>query len=210
MSKQEAPSDERRTTAIDWSEVHRRLEIAQAAIERGWRPASEEKKRVLKARAITLAQEPEEEAAAEEYLEIVEFFLAYEKYGIDSSYVREVYPLKELTPMPCAPPFVLGIINVRGQILSVIDIKKFFDLPEKGLTDLNKVIILHSDSTEFGILADVILGVHSVSLSELQPSLPTLTGIRQEYLKGVTKEMLVVLDAAKLLCDKRIIIHEEV
>lgn len=210
MSKQEAPSDERRTTAIDWSEVHRRLEIAQAAIERGWRPASEEKKRVLKARAITLAQEPEEEAAAEEYLEIVEFFLAYEKYGIDSSYVREVYPLKELTPMPCAPPFVLGIINVRGQILSVIDIKKFFDLPEKGLTDLNKVIILHSDSTEFGILADVILGVHSVSLSELQPSLPTLTGIRQEYLKGVTKERLVVLDAAKLLCDKRIIIHEEV
>jgi purine-binding chemotaxis protein CheW len=210
MSKQEAPSDERRMTAIDWSEVHRRLEIAQAAIERGWRPASEEKKRVLKARAITLAQEPEEEAAAEEYLEIVEFFLGYEKYGIDSSYVREVYPLKELTPMPCAPPFVLGIINVRGQILSVIDIKKFFDLPEKGLTDLNKVIILHSDSTEFGILADVILGVHSVSLSELQPSLPTLTGIRQEYLKGVTKEMLVVLDAAKLLCDKRIIIHEEV
>lgn len=210
MSKQEAPSDERRTTAIDWSEVHRRLEIAQAAIERGWRPASEEKKRVLKARAITLAQEPEEEAAAEEYLEIVEFFLGYEKYGIDSSYVREVYPLKELTPMPCAPPFVLGIINVRGQILSVIDIKKFFDLPEKGLTDLNKVIILHSDSTEFGILADVILGVHSVSLSELQPSLPTLTGIRQEYLKGVTKERLVVLDAAKLLCDKRIIIHEEV
>jgi purine-binding chemotaxis protein CheW len=210
MSKQEAPSDERRMTAIDWSEVHRRLEIAQAAIERGWRPASEEKKRVLKARAITLAQEPEEEAAAEEYLEIVEFFLAYEKYGIDSSYVREVYPLKELTPMPCAPPFVLGIINVRGQILSVIDIKKFFDLPEKGLTDLNKVIILHSDSTEFGILADVILGVHSVSLSELQPSLPTLTGIRQEYLKGVTKERLVVLDAAKLLCDKRIIIHEEV
>jgi purine-binding chemotaxis protein CheW len=112
--------------------------------------------------------------------------------------------------MPCAPPFVLGIINVRGQILSVIDIKKFFDLPEKGLTDLNKVIILHSDSTEFGILADVILGVRSVSLSELQPSLPTLTGIRQEYLKGVTKERLVILDAAKLLCDKRIIIHEEV
>ncbi len=210
MSKQEAPSDERHTTAIDWSEVHRRLEIAQAAIERGCTLTFEEKRKILKARAITLAQEPEEEAAAEEYLEIVEFFLGYEKYGIDSSYVREVYPLKELTPMPCAPPFVLGIINVRGQILSVIDIKKFFDLPEKGLTDLNKVIILHSDSTEFGILADVILGVHSVSLSELQPSLPTLTGIRQEYLKGVTKERLVVLDAAKLLCDKRIIIHEEV
>lgn len=50
-----------------------------------------------------------------------------------SEYVREIYPLKEFTPIPCTPPFVLGIINVRGQILSVIDIKKFFDLPEKGL-----------------------------------------------------------------------------
>jgi purine-binding chemotaxis protein CheW len=210
MSKQEAPSDERRTTAIDWSEVYRRLEIVQAAIERGWRPTSEEKKRVLKVRAIALAKEREEEAVAGEYLEVVEFLLAYEKYGIESSYVREVYPLKDLTPMPCAPPFVLGIINVRGQILSVIDVKKFFDLPEKGLTDLNKVIILHSDSMEFGILADVILHVCNISLSELQPALPTLTGIRQEYLKGITKERVVILDADKLLSDKKIIIHEEV
>ena len=140
----------------------------------------------------------------------MEFLLAYEKYGIESSYVREVYSLKELTPLPCTPLFVLGIINVRGQILSVIDIKKFFDLPEKGLADLNKVIILHSDSMEFGILADVMLGVRNVLLSELQPSLPTLTGIRQEYLKGITAERVVILDAEKLLSDKQIIIHEEV
>ena len=112
--------------------------------------------------------------------------------------------------MPCTPPFVLGIINVRGQILSVIDLKKFFDLPEKGLTDLNKVIIVKGDSMQLGILADVILGYRTISLQDVQSPLPTLTGIREEYLRGVTSERLVVLDVGSILSDKNIVIHEEV
>ncbi len=202
---------------IDWTDVRHRIESAQTLNEKGWTPTPEEKKKILKKRAQDIAQEPKKEEV-EEYIEVVEFLLAYERYGIESSYVREVYPLKEFTPLPCTPPFVLGIINVRGRILSVIDIKKFFDLPEKGLGDLNKVIILHSEGPvlsevegmEFGILADVVLGVHNVLLSELQPSLPTLTGIREEYLKGVTGERVVILDAEKLLSDKKIAVHEEV
>ena len=92
----------------------------------------------------------------------------------------------------------------------MIDIKKFFDLPEKGLTDLNKVIILYDDKMEVSILADVILGVRLVPKGEIQPSLPTLTGIREKYLKGVTNGRVVILDGGKLLSDKKIIIHEEV
>lgn len=198
------------TPVPDWSEIHRRIEIAQAGLEQGVTRSVEEKNAILKTRAKALAREAEEKTAVEEYLEVVEFVLGYETYGIESSYVREVYPLKELTPLPGTPPFVLGIINVRGRILSVIDIKKFFDLPDKGLTDLNKVIILRSDSMEFGILADTILGVRAVSLNALQPSLPTLTGIREEYLKGVTGERLVVLDAQKLLSDEKVIVNEQV
>ena len=63
---------------------------------------------------------------------------------------------------------------------------------------------------EFGILADVILGVLRVPLRNLQPTLPTLTGIREEYLKGITPGRLAILDAAKLLSDKKLIVHEEV
>lgn len=211
---------------IDWADIRSMIESARLSLGKGWIPTPEEKKKILKTRAKRLAQEPEEKETAEKYIEVVEFFLSYEKYGIESSYVREIYPLKELTPLPCTPPFVLGIINVHGQIISVIDIKKFFELPEKGLSDLNKVIILHSDKPvlsktegsalsrvegmEFGILADVILGVNNVSLSELQPSLPTLTGIREDYLKGVTGKQVVILDAEKLLSDKKITVHEEV
>lgn len=171
--------------------------------------AADEKRKILKARAVALAKKPEKKDD-DEYIEVVEFLLAHEKYAIQSGYITEVYSLKELTPVPCTPPFVAGIINVRGKILSVIDIKKFFDLPEKGITDLNKVIIIHNGLMEFGILADAVLGASQIPLRDIQPSLPTLTGIRAEYLRGVTKERLVVLDAEKILSDKKIVVHEVV
>ena len=112
--------------------------------------------------------------------------------------------------LPGIRSFVLGIINLRGQIISVIDLKKLFELPEKGLTDLDKVLVLQNQEMEFGILADTVLDVRHVALSGLQPSLPTLTGIRQDYLKGITGDRVVILDANKLLTDKKLIIHEEV
>lgn len=203
-------SGHKQATAIDWSELHRRLEAAQVALQGKLAATPEQIRSILRARAQALARETEEKSAPGEYLEVVEFLLAQERYGIESSCVREVYPLKELTPLPGTPPFVLGIINVRGQILSLIDIKKFFDLPEKGLSDLNKVIIVANGQMQLGILADVILGVHAIPLPELQPSLPTLTGIRAEYLRAVTKERLVVLDVKKILSDRTIVLHQQV
>lgn len=194
---------------VDWDEVHRRIEAARAAAGRAWALDPEEAGRILQARARALAREPEQAPVAGA-LELLEFLVAHERYAVESRYVREVDPLENLTPLPCTPPFVLGIINLRGEILSVIDIKKFFDLPEKGLTDLNKVIVLQSDNMMFGILADVILGVRRVPLSEVQPSLPTLTGIREKYLKGVTRERTVLLDAQKLLADESIVVQETV
>ncbi len=172
-------------------------------------PPPQQWQSILKARAHALAQAPEQ-VAATECLEVVTFLLAYETYGIETACVREVYPLKDLTPLPCTPPFVVGIVNVRGQVISVIDIKKFFDLPEKGLTDLNKVIILSDGVMEFGILADAVLDVRSIPRQQIQPSLPTLTGIREQYLRGITTERLIILDAYTLLTNRCIVVHEEV
>ena len=194
---------------IDWEELRRRLEIGRVALETGLATGVEDKRKILRERAQALARPAAKEISAQEQIEVVEFLLAHERYAIESDYVREVYPLKELTPLPCTPPFVLGVINVRGQILSVIDIKKFFDLPEKGLTDLNKVIIVQSGNMQFGILADVILGIRQIAHHDMQPSLPTLTGIRGEYLRGVTKDRLIALDAGKILSDKNIVVYEE-
>jgi len=210
MKETKADLPPTKPSTIDWGELHQRLETAQAALESGFARGAEDKRKILRERAKALARKADEKTPPHEHIEVVEFLLSYERYAIESSYVREVYPLKDLTPLPCTPAFVLGVVNVRGQIVSVIDLKKFFDLPEKGLTDLNKVIVVQREGMTFGILADVILGVRRIALQDIQLSLPTLTGIRAEYLRGVTKERLVVLDVGKILLDKNIVVQEEV
>jgi purine-binding chemotaxis protein CheW len=165
---------------------------------------------ILRARAKELARIPKPPPVVETSLEILEFRLAQEHFALENRYVQEVHPLKELTLLPCTPPFVLGIVNVRGRILPVLDLKKFFDLPEKGLTDLHRIILVRGNDLELGLLADVIVGVRFIPADSLQPSLPTLTGVRSDYLKGVTAERLVVLDLARILADPKIIVHEQV
>jgi purine-binding chemotaxis protein CheW len=78
------------------------------------------------------------------------------------------------------------------------------------LTDLNKIVVLRNETMEFGLLADQIIGVHELPLAAIQPPLPTLTGVRADYLRGVTAERLVVLDARKLLEDETIVVEQEV
>ncbi len=143
---------------------------------------------------------------------MVEFRLAEERYGVECLYVKGVYPLRQLTPIPGTPDFILGIISVRGEIISVTDLKRFFEMPRQGLTDLTRVIILRHPAIEmtFGIVAEEVMGTLSVPVKDLQPQLPTLTGIRTDYLKGVAKSGMIVLDAPKLLSDKKMIVNQYV
>lgn len=173
-------------------------------------PGTPDAGQILRARARALARPPQRAEAADSSLEVLEFRLARESYALETRHVREVYPLKNITPLPCTPPFMLGIVNVRGRITPVIDIKKFFDLPDKGLTDLHRIVLVRSGDLELGLLADVIVGVRKIRLDSLQATLATLTGIRAEYLKGVTAQRLVVLDLERMLADPKIIVDEEV
>lgn len=193
---------------VDWEDVYRRMAAVTTALKGELSPG--EKKRVLRGRAGAIARGPEKETVARECIEVVEFLVADERYAIETRYIREVYPLKELVTIPCTPAFVLGMTNVRGKIISVLDIRKFFDLPQKGLTELDKIIIVQDGDMELGIRADVVPGIGSIPLEELQPPLPTLTSIREKYLKGITGELVAVLDIGKLFKDPNIIVHEEV
>ncbi len=210
MKNPDSDSPLKKERSFDWQEIRQRLEKNSQAVARGFRPGPEEERRILRERARLLAGKPGEVEGISEVIEVVEFRIAQEHYGLESRYIREVYPLKDLTPLPCIPAFVLGIINFRGEIISVVDLKKFFDLPDKGLTDLSKVIILHNEEMEFAILADAILATRTIPLQAIQSSLPTLTEIRAEYLTGVTDERLVVLNGQKLLADSRLVVREEV
>lgn len=195
---------------IDWSAIHRRLEASNDALAKEDSYSREEANSILKSRAKALAglQVPEDQGG--ERVDLLEFLLSGETYAIETSFISETFPLIDFTPLFCTPPFVMGIINVRGRIVSIVDMRRFFDLPIIGLSNLNRVIIVRDDNMEFGILADSIIGMRSLPLQELQPSLPTLTGIREEFLRGVTGDRLVLLDMGKILADRRLVVHEEV
>lgn len=165
---------------------------------------------ILRARAQKLARAPEALDSGDANLEVLEFRLAQERYALETRHVREVHPLRKLTPLPSAPAFVRGIVNVRGRILPVLDLKRFFGLPEIGLIDTHRIILIAAPEMEFGLLADVSVGVRSVPAGDLHPPLTTLTGIGADYLKGITAERLIVLDMDRILADPRIIVSEEV
>ncbi|MGL1891378.1 MAG: chemotaxis protein CheW [Spirochaetaceae bacterium] len=195
---------------IVWSEIHSRIDETRKLIEQGFKPTAEEKKRILAERAEDLASDFRVDHKIEDTLQVVEFLLEKEHYSFEIQYIREILPLNEICLVPCTPDFIVGITSIRGQIISVMDMKSFFNLPPKGITDSNKLIILHLGEMEVGILVDCIFGERSVPVDIIQSDIPTLSGIGAEYLKGVTADGLIIIDAEKVLTDKKIIVNEEV
>lgn len=164
---------------------------------------------ILRDRAKELASPPITEDASVRLVQIVEFTLGPEHYAFPASAVREVFHLTEITPLPSLPPFVLGVTNVRGRILSVVDIRRLLDFGGGGLTNLNRAIILHSDDMELAVLADDVIGAYASDADKWQKSLPTLAGKREAFLAGVTKDRVAVLDAERLLKSNDLLVGGE-
>ena len=139
----------------------------------------------------------------------VEFLLIPEKYCIDSSFVTEVLPVKEITNIPGTPDFVIGVMNMRGKIISVINLRDFFNLRDKGISELNKIIVLNHNQVEFGILADSILGTREIDADKLSAPPVNITGAGAGYIKGITHDGHILLDAAAILSSKMIIINQK-
>jgi purine-binding chemotaxis protein CheW len=170
--------------------------------------STDKMKTILEERARALTRSTEVQAG--ESMQLVVFSLANETYGIATDYVREVQPLRQVSPVPCTPDFVVGVINIRGSIYSVIDIRGFFGVAQKEITDLTKVILVNAAGLEVGILADDVKGATSIPLSEIKAALAAQAASRDEYIQGVTKDMLIILNLEALLRDERIIVHQEV
>jgi purine-binding chemotaxis protein CheW len=163
---------------------------------------------LLKSRAAALASNPLQTVDNLAKTEVLEFTLGTENYAVESAFVTDVYPLKDFTSLPGVPEYILGIVNVHGKITTVVDLKKYFTLPQKGIGELNKVIILSNDLMEFGILADEVLGTKIIHIEDILPVPPPVAVIGEKYLKGATKGQLIILSAENLLSDKNMIIDE--
>jgi purine-binding chemotaxis protein CheW len=169
----------------------------------------EEVARILQARAQSLAQVPTEELAGST-AQVVIFALGEESYGIGATHVENIYPLEGLTPVPCTPDFVVGIVNLRGRIFPVIDLHSFMGLDAITVDENTQVIAVSVAGLEVGLLANDVQSVGTLSLSNLEPALPTVTHIAAEYTRGVTPDMIVLLDLEAIMQDRRMIVHEEV
>ena len=164
---------------------------------------------ILRQRARALASNAAPGGSIEGESEVLEFVLAQEHFAIAARSLREVCPVRHLTPVPCTPGLVLGIMNLRGEFLSVMDLAKLFDLSEDGLLDRKNVIVVESVGMRLGVLADVIVGMRRMAGSGIESLSPALTGARAAYLLGLAEGM-AVLDMEKVLSDPGIIVREEV
>lgn len=169
---------------------------------------NKETQTLLRKRAILLAAEPVQTNVASQSVELISFDLANETYGIEADLIREIFQMRDFTFLPGLPNYILGVTNVRGQILPVVSLKKLFNLPEKGIGNHNKLIILKDGDMEFGILADEVNGSEIIQTNEIQAVPPTVTGDGQKYMKGVMKNKLIVIDAYKLISDGSIVVNE--
>jgi chemotaxis signal transduction protein len=166
-----------------------------------------EMKAVLEQRAWILAR-PEDVSDKAQIVDVLFFRLVYKEYAMEMKYIREVVLPSEITPVPGTPDFISGICAVRGEIISLVDPRIFFSIPERGLTDLNRVIIITDGRTTFGILADYITGLGTIPLDRLRPVKPGMTSIDPRYLRGMAGESLILVDAAAILSDEKMIVDD--
>lgn len=162
---------------------------------------------VLHRRAVILAAHKEAPARTRS-IQVLEFTVGGERYAFETTLVNEVYPVRELAVIPGVPDFVLGIVSVRGRIVSVLDLRSIFGAPEQTRPPAHPVIILRSVAMEFAVAADAVSEVRQLPESAVQRSLASVAGVREEYLLGVTPDGVVVLDAARLLADRRLVVDD--
>jgi purine-binding chemotaxis protein CheW len=191
-----------------WGSVRQRLEALERRIEQGFAGDPAEHEARLLERTQAWARRAQEENPGN-LLEVLCFSLGEERYAVESGYVATVLPLPQFTPLPGTPPYVLGIVSVRGHIVSVLDLRVFFELPIEGLSDRNYLVVLRNQEMEFGLLADRIRGIEQMARTGLQAGLANLSGIRANYLLGISSEQTTVLDGARLLGDPSLRIHDE-
>lgn len=140
----------------------------------------------------------------DEMLQWVTFKLEQETYGVNVMQVQEVLRYSDIAPVPGAPSYVLGIINLRGSVVTVIDTRSRFGLMPADVTDNTRVVIIESDKQVIGILVDSVAEVVDMKASEIEMAPNVGTDESAKFIKGVCHrddELLILVDLDKLLSD---------
>jgi purine-binding chemotaxis protein CheW len=189
------------TYSLDWQSIRESL---------AW-DDEQQQALLLRARAAQYASPSRQQKATlpGASITVLIFLLGGEQYGIDVMLVRAIRGLPKVTPVPGVPHFYRGVVNLRGQLITVMDLQRFFNLPAPTLIPANagelpyqELVIVQSNRLEIGLLTTQVQGLATLPLNTIQP----IDSIR--YARGVTAERLVILDIAALFEDERLIVGE--
>lgn len=130
------------------------------------------------------------------------FHLAGEDYGIEILYVIEIIGIQNITDVPDMPSFIRGVINLRGKVIPVMDIRARFDLPDREYDDRTCIIVVNIDGTEVGLVVDEVSEVADIPSSNVEPPPRTGKSAGGQYIQGmgkIDKAVKILLDVHKLL-----------
>jgi len=162
---------------------------------------------VLDARARALAS-ADDSVTAEDGEASLSFLLGGARYALPAAGVREVQPLGVVTPLPAVPPFVVGLVNVRGRLVAALDIRPLLDIPPVPPLPEAMLLIVGPDDAPIGLVADRVTAVRHGRLS-LAPTPSSIAGRGAPWMRGVDDDLCLHLDPAALLVDPRLIVHQE-
>jgi purine-binding chemotaxis protein CheW len=153
----------------------------------------------------TTAIQANSEKSVDNVLRWVTFRLENEKYGINVMQVKEVLRVSEIAPVPGAPHYVLGIINLRGNVVTVMDTRQRFGLPSAEMDDSTRIVILEADEQVVGILVDSVAEVVDLDTADIESAPNVGTDESAKFIQGVANhddELLILVDINKLLSDE--------
>jgi len=151
--------------------------------------------------------EEKKETARGAEIQLVIFRLAGEEFGLDISQVREIIRMQDITPMPQAPEFIEGVINLRGQIIAVMDLANRFGLKSSERTEKARIVVSEVKDNTVGLIVDEVPEVLRISEGSVDPTPGMIESqIHSDFIKGVGKleDRLIILLAAD-----KILSHEE-
>jgi len=170
-------------------------------------PSLSDHNRILEERARTLAR-PEESSDNNQSIEVLRFSISHREFAIEMHHIKEVVLTGKITPVPGTPGYIAGICVIRGEIISLVDLRALLPIHHTGITDLNRVIVLSGNNLMFGILADQITGIGNLDLNRLSPSPSDAGPGFMNFIKGIHEGALSLLDTESLLKDPRMVIDE--
>jgi purine-binding chemotaxis protein CheW len=151
------------------------------------------------------------EAVAE--VQMVVFKLEKEEFAVDIHQVKEVLKMSRVTPLPQSAHYIEGVINLRGEVIPVVDLRKRFELPEGERAEQTRIIIVEIQDSNVGLIVDSVSEVLRLSSSAIQSPPERVAGTRTDLIKGVGKvadRLLIVLNLDKILATEEVIFLEEV